>query len=147
VGLQSIRTALARGATFFFHFGTKYRFKKRKIFITHNRTLRIITFYYTSKKMQRYTVYFIWKLLYMFRVVPPPIIRSANNCIHCIWYLSHRYCYQPLSWRCWNRFECAVVGVRHPQHTQTGSNTFKIAAGSSKGETNTRCRRYICLRS
>ena len=27
--------------------------------------------------MQRYTVYFIWKLLYMFRVVPPPIIRSA----------------------------------------------------------------------
>ena len=24
---------------------------------------------------------FIWKLLYMFRVVPPPIIRSANNCI------------------------------------------------------------------
>ena len=28
--------------------------------------------------MQRYTVYFIWKLLYMFRVVPTPIIRSAN---------------------------------------------------------------------
>jgi hypothetical protein len=24
--------------------------------------------------MQCYTVYFIWKLLYMFRVVPPPII-------------------------------------------------------------------------
>ena len=22
---------------------------------------------------------YIWKLLYMFRVVPPPIIRSANN--------------------------------------------------------------------
>jgi len=35
-----------------------------------------------SNKMQRYTVYFIWKLLYMFRVVPPPIIRSANNCIY-----------------------------------------------------------------
>jgi len=29
--------------------------------------------------MQRYTLYFIWKLLYMFRVVPPLIIRSANN--------------------------------------------------------------------
>jgi len=41
--------------------------------------------------MQRYTVYFIWKLLYMFRVVPPPVIRSANNCICNIWYLSHRY--------------------------------------------------------
>jgi len=44
-----------------------------------------------SNKMQRYTVYFIWKLLYKFRVVSPPIIRSANN-----WYLSHRYCYLPL---------------------------------------------------
>jgi hypothetical protein len=32
-------------------------------------------------KMQRYTVYFIWKLLYMFRVVPPPIIRSTNDYI------------------------------------------------------------------
>jgi hypothetical protein len=28
----------------------------------------------------------------MFRVVPPPIIRRANNCIYSIWYLSHRYC-------------------------------------------------------
>ena len=34
--------------------------------------------YCISNKMQRYTVYFIWKLLYMFRVVPPPIIRTAN---------------------------------------------------------------------
>ena len=47
--------------------------------------------------MQRYTVYFIWKLLYMFRVIPPPIIRSANNCIYSIWYLSHCYCYLPLA--------------------------------------------------
>jgi len=59
--------------------------------------------------MQRYTVYFIWKLLYMFRVVPPPIIRSANNCIYSIWYLSHRYYYLALSWRSWNWFECAVA--------------------------------------
>ena len=41
---------------------------------------------------------FIFKLLYMFRVVPSPIIRSANNCIYSIWYVSHRYCY----------LECAV---------------------------------------
>ena len=52
----------------------------------------------------------------MFRVVLPPIIRSAYNCIYSIWYLSHRYCYLPLSWKCWNGFECAVVSVRHPQH-------------------------------
>jgi hypothetical protein len=55
----------------------------------------------------------------MFRVVLPPIIRSAYNWIYSIWYLSHHYCYLPLSWKCWNRFECAVGGVRHPQHTQT----------------------------
>ena len=31
--------------------------------------------------------------------VGTPIIRSANNCIYSIWYLSHRYCYLPLSWK------------------------------------------------
>ena len=38
--------------------------------------------------MQRYTVYeyFIWKLLYIFRVILSAIIRSANNCIYSIWY-------------------------------------------------------------
>jgi hypothetical protein len=50
-----------------------------------------------SNKTQRYTAYYIWKLLYMFRVVPPPIIRGANNCIYSIWYLSDRYCYVPLA--------------------------------------------------
>jgi hypothetical protein len=54
--------------------------------------------------MQRYTVYFIWKVLYMFRVVPPPIIKSVNNCIYSICYLSHRYCYLPLSWKNWNNY-------------------------------------------
>jgi hypothetical protein len=53
-------------------------------------------FQYISNRMQRYTVYFIRKLLYMFRAVPPPIIRSANNCVYSIWHLSHRYCYLPL---------------------------------------------------
>src|SRR5215475_14578921 len=47
----------------------------------------------------------------MFRVVLPPIIRSSYNSIYSIWYLSHRYCYLPLSWKSWNRFECAVFGV------------------------------------
>jgi hypothetical protein len=40
--------------------------------------------------MQRYTVYFIWKLLYMFRVVPTPIIRSTNL------YLQHLVFVTPL---------------------------------------------------
>jgi len=44
--------------------------------------------------MQRYAVYFIWKLLCMFGVLPPPIIRRANDCFYSIWYLSHCYCWQ-----------------------------------------------------
>ena len=74
----------------------------------------------------------------MCRVVLPPIIRSAYNCIYSIWYLSHRYCYLPLSWKSWNRVECAVGGLRHPQHTQTGSNFSTTAADSSNGVTKTR---------
>jgi hypothetical protein len=62
--------------------------------------------------------------------------------IYSIWYLSHRYCYLPLSWNSWNRFECAVDGVRHSQHTQTSSNSSTIAADSSNGVTSTRCCRY-----
>jgi hypothetical protein len=33
-----------------------------------------------------------------------------------------------ISWKSWNRFECAVGGVSHPQHTQTGSNSSTTAA-------------------
>jgi len=75
--------------------------------------------------MQRYTVYFIWKLLYMFRVVTPPIIRSANNCIYSIWYLSHRYCYLLLSWKRWNWFECAVLCCRWHTPPTAQHNTLK----------------------
>ena len=68
--------------------------------------------------MQRYAVYFICKLLYMFWAVPPTIIRSTNNSIYRIWYF-----------------------VRPLLLPAT------IAAGSSNGLTNTRCCRYSCLRS
>jgi hypothetical protein len=53
----------------------------------------------------------------MFRVVLPPNIRSAYNCIYSIWYLSHRYCYLPLSWN-WNRFEY-VTGCVIPDAVDT----------------------------
>jgi hypothetical protein len=76
-------------------------------------------FQYISTRCNVTQFIYIWKLLYMFRVVLPPIIGSAYNCIHSIWYLSHRYCYLPLSWKSWNQFECGVGGVRHPHHTQT----------------------------
>ena len=38
-------------------------------------------------------------MLYMFQVVPLPIIRSSKNCIYSIGYLSNLYCYLPLSWQ------------------------------------------------
>jgi len=66
--------------------------------------------------------YFIWKLLYMFRVVPSPITRSAKQVYlqHLVFVTPH--CYMPL----W--FECVVDCVRHPPHTQTSSNYSTIAA-------------------
>jgi hypothetical protein len=42
---------------------------------------------------------------------------------------------------------CRYRGVRHPQHTQTGSNSSTIASDSSNGVTNTRCCSYSCMRS
>jgi len=46
--------------------------------------------------MQSYTVVYFYKLLCMFRVVSPPIIRRRHICIYGIWYLSNRYCYLSL---------------------------------------------------
>ena len=40
-------------------------------------------------------------LLYMFRVVTPPIIRNTYNCNYGIWHWSNRLCYLPLRWRSW----------------------------------------------
>jgi hypothetical protein len=75
---------------------------------------------------------YIWKLRYMFRVVPPPIIRSAYNCIYySISYLSHRYCHLPLLWKIaitvWQIPDAVVDTVLcapddgwsyHPKHVQ-----------------------------
>jgi hypothetical protein len=41
------------------------------------------------------------------------------------------YCCLLLSWKSWNWVECAVGGVRHPQHTQTSSNSSTIVADNS----------------
>ena len=88
--------------------------------------------------MQRYTDYYeyIWGLLYMFQVVPPPIIRSANKYIYSIWYLSHRYCYLPLSWKSWNWFECAVSGVRQTEMKKLIVGFRNFANASTNGKIN-----------
>ena len=60
---------------------------------------------------------YIWKLLYMFRVVPPPIIRSAYNCLYSIWYLSHRYCYLALA------AICSLLYLETVLHVSGGTST------------------------
>jgi len=67
---------------------------------------------------------YIWKLLYMFRVLLPPIIRSAYNCIYSIWYLSHHYCYAPLLWRSLN-FHL------HPKHVERFPDKSKLCKVAS----------------
>ena len=32
---------------------------------------------------------------------------GAQTTVYSTWYLSHHYCYLPLSWKSWNWFECA----------------------------------------
>jgi hypothetical protein len=60
----------------------------------------------------------------MFRVVLPPIIMSAYNCIYSIWYLSHRYCYPPLSvWQIPDAVDIVVCALDdgwkyHPKHVE-----------------------------
>ena len=82
-----------------------------KIFTPEAPLTTKVTFQDSNKYPTRCNVtqfIYICKLLCMFRVVSPPIIRSTYNCIYSIWYLSNRYCYLPLSWKSWNWFECGV---------------------------------------
>ena len=51
-----------------------------------------------------YSLLYFCKLLYMFRVVTPPIIRSTYNCNYSIWHSSNRLCYLLLSWRSSSKF-------------------------------------------
>jgi hypothetical protein len=65
-----------------------------------------------SNKMQRYTVY-----LYLETALQSWGGTSTHHQERIQLYLQHlvfsqhRYCHLPLSWKCWNRFECAVGGI------------------------------------
>jgi hypothetical protein len=54
------------------YLGGYRKLEVQELFFTFMSPYIVRIFEYISKKLQRYTVYFIWKLLYMFRVVPPP---------------------------------------------------------------------------
>jgi hypothetical protein len=70
-------------------------------------------FQYISNKIQRYTVY-----LYLETALHVSGGTSTHHQERIQLYLQHlvfvtTLLYLPLSWKSWNRFECAVGGVRH----------------------------------
>jgi hypothetical protein len=79
----------------------------------------------------------------MFQVVRPPIIRRAYYCIYSIWYLSHRYCHLPLSWKSLNRFECAVGGVRYILHISRIRVKHKGVSSINLIERTKKCNRVV----
>ena len=61
---------------------------------------------YFKQDATLHSLFISGKLLYIFRVVSPLILRSTHNCIYSIWYLLNRYCYLALCWKSWNWSEC-----------------------------------------
>jgi len=51
--------------------------------------------------------------------------QERKDCIYSIWYLSHRYCYLPLSWKSWNSY--AV-----PTFPQKGENKTALCRAQGK---------------
>ena len=96
---------------------------------------------YSNKRSTRCNVtqfIYICKLLYIFQVVFPPIIRSTHNCIHSIWYMSDSYCYLPLLrqvavmvWQIPDAVDTVVCapddGWRyHPKHVEQFTDIIKL---------------------
>ena len=73
-----------------------------------NTMISLFLLIYFQRDATLHNLFISGKLLYMFRVVSPPIIRSTHNCIYSIWYLPKRYRYLPLLWKSWSWFECGV---------------------------------------
>jgi hypothetical protein len=87
-----------------------------------------------SNTMQRYTVYLYLETAIHVLGGISTHHQERINCIYSIWYLSHRYWYLPLSWKSWDRFECAVDDVcapddvwkYHPKHVEQFSDINKL---------------------
>ena len=65
-------------------------------FLSPEFTVIFLLIYFQQDATLLYNFTLSGKLLYVFRMVTPPIISSTYNCIYSIWYLSNRYCYLPL---------------------------------------------------
>ena len=100
------------------------------IFLTFMGPYIIRLFWYMSNNLQRYTVYLETALH-----VSGGTTTHHQELIQL--YLQHLAFVTPLL--------LSAAIVRHPQHTQTSSNSSTIAAGSSNGATYTRRCRHSCL--
>jgi len=58
----------------------------------------------TQERIQLYLQHlvFVTPLLLPATIMVELELRRTYNCIYSIWYLSHCYCYLPLSWKSWN---------------------------------------------
>ena len=86
------------------------------------RIVSVFLFIYFQRDATLHSSFILGKLLYMFRVVSPLIIRSTHNCIYSIWYFSNRCCYLALLWKRWSWSECGagivpICDVGHNSHT------------------------------
>jgi hypothetical protein len=79
------KTSMQSLATFFLVHGTVYR----ESMLTN-----------VQQDATIHNLLYLCKLLYMFRVVTPPIIRSTFNCNYSTWHWSNRLCYLPYSCMC-----------------------------------------------
>ena len=73
-------------------FGTAWR-----LFYVHGSVHRESMSLIVQQDATIYSSLYFCKLLYMFRVVPPPIIWRTYNCNYTIWHWLNLYCYLPLS--------------------------------------------------
>ena len=85
---------------------------------------------YIQQDATLHSLFYLWKPLYMSRVVSPPITRSTHNCIYSIWYLSNRYCYLPLAA---SSSVCAPDDgwSYHPKHVEQFSDINKLCNAAS----------------
>ena len=112
--------------------------------------INLILFDIYIKKTTLHSLFISGKLLYMFRVVSPAIIRSTQMYLHYLVFVKPLLLPVAVVEVFWNWFECGVgivlicfgavasATAPKPHHTQASSNTTTIAAGSSNGLTNTR---------
>ena len=70
---------------------------------------------------------YICKLLYMFRVVSPPIISSSYHWIFSVWHYWDHYCYLWWTWLDWNWFRCTIHSTSTPEPVPIQPRSRQVA--------------------